>query len=124
MPGNSNYDQLNKINTLVGEIPQEMIENSNKKNKYFIKDSNTFNYRIKKPEEFYKEYPNEPKTEYEIPKNMKSIDDLINIKKDVIKSKNSLHKSMHDSSFSVNSANSKTDLVALIHLMYLQIPYN
>ena len=117
MPGNSNYDQLNKINTLVGEIPQEMIENSNKKNKYFIKDSNTFNYRIKKPEEFYKEYPNEPKTEYEIPKNMKSIDDLINIKKDVIKSKNSLHKSMHDSSFSVNSANSKTDLVALIHLM-------
>ena len=115
MPGNTNYDQLYKINILLGEVPQYMIEQSNKRDKYFTKD-NFNNYRIKSPEEFYKEYPDIPKKEYEIPKNMKSIDDLINIKKDVIKCKNSLHKSMH-SSLSLNSSNTKEDLVAFIHLM-------
>jgi dual specificity protein kinase YAK1 len=117
MPGNSSYDQLYKINTLIGEIPQDMIEKSFKRDVYFKKDNYTFNYTIKNPEEFYKEYPNVAKKEYEIPRNMKSIDDLINFKKDTIKSKNSLHKSMHDSSFSANSSNTKMDLVALIHLM-------
>ena len=48
---------------------------------------------------------------------MKNIDDLINVKKDIIKSKNSLHKSMHNSSLSLNSSNTKEDLVAFIHLM-------
>ena len=117
LPGNSDYDQLYKIYTLVGEIPQDMIEKSFKRDVYFKKDNLTFNYRIKTPEEFYTDYPNAVKKEYEIPKNMKSIDDLINFKKDAIKSKNSLHKSMHDSSFSANSSNTKMDLVALIHLM-------
>ena len=117
MPGNTSYDQLNKINILIGEIPQYMIEQSPKRDKYFTKDNSTYNYRIKKPEEFYKEYPDIPKSEYDIPKNMKNIDDLINVKKDVIKSKNSLHKSMHNSSLSLNSSNTKEDLVAFIHLM-------
>ena len=117
MPGNSSYDQLNKINILIGEIPQYMIEQSPKRDKYFTKDNLTYNYRIKKPEEFYKEYPDIPKSEYDIPKNMKNIDDLINVKKDVIKSKNSLHKSMHNSSLSLNSSNTKEDLVAFIHLI-------
>jgi len=126
MPGSSSYDQLYKINVLIGECPQYMIEDSPKKNKYFIKDKLTYNYRIKTPEEFFKEYPNEPKSKYEIPKNMKNIDDLINIKKDTIKSKNSLHKSMHNSSLSLNSSNTKEDLVAFIHLMkgMLQIDPN
>ena len=117
MPGNSNYDQLNKINILIGEIPQNMIEHSIQKDNYFKKDNTTYNYRIRKPEEYYKENPKIPKSEYEIPKNMKNIDDLINVKKDVIKSKNSLHKSMHNSSLSLNSSNTKEDLVAFIHLM-------
>ena len=116
MPGNSSYDQLYKINILIGEIPQYMIEQSNKRDIYYTKD-NFNNYRIKTPEEFYKENPKIPKKEYEIPKNMKNIDDLINVKKDVIKSKNSLYKSMHNSSLSLNSSNTKEDLVAFIHLM-------
>ena len=119
MPGNSSYDQLYKIHSLIGEIPQYMIEESVRKNIYFTKteDNYTYNYRIKSPEEFYKEYPDVPKSEYEIPKNLKNIDDLINVKRDIIKSKNSLHKSMHNSSLSLNSTNTKEDLVAFIHLM-------
>ena len=122
MPGNSNYDQLYKIHTLIGEIPQYMIEEfikSNKKIIYFTKtkDNYTYNYRIKNPEEFYRDYPKVPKSKYEIPKNLKSIDELINVKRDIIKSKNSLHKNMHNSSLSVNSSNTKDDLVAFIHLM-------
>ena len=116
MPGNSNYDQLYKINILIGECPQKMIENSWKKNMYFIKDNSTDNYKIKKPDEFFSEYPKAPKIDYDIPKNMKNLDDLINIKKD-IKNKSLLHKSMHNSSLSLNSSNTKEDLVALIHLM-------
>ena len=117
MPGNSSYDQLYKINILIGEIPQYMIEQSNKRDVYFTKDNLTYNYRIKSPNEYYKENPDVPKSEYEIPKNMKNIDDLINVKRDIIKSKNSLHKSMHNSSLSLNSSNTKEDLVAFIHLM-------
>ena len=116
MPGYSNYDQLYKINILIGECPQKMIENSWKKNVFFIKDNSTYNYRIKKPDEYFSEYPKAPKIDCEIPKNMKNLDDLINIKKD-IKNKSLLHKSMHNSSLSLNSSNTKEDLVALIHLM-------
>ena len=117
MPGNTSYDQLNKINILIGECPQSMIENSVKKDVYFKKDHINYNYRIKKPEEFFKDYPDIPKKQYEIPYNMKSIDDLINVKKDTIKSKNSLYKSMHNSSLSINSSINKEDLVAFIHLI-------
>ncbi len=126
MPGNSNYDQLYKITVLIGECPQDMIENSIKKDIYFIKDKDTYNYRIKNPKEFFMEYPKVPKSEYEIPRNMKNLDDIINIKKGTIKSKNSLHKSMHNSSLSLNSSNTKEDLVAFIHLMkcMLQIDPN
>ena len=117
MPGNSSYDQLNKINILIGECPQEMIETCNRRDKFFIKDNINDNYRIKKPEEYYKEYPNEPKSEYQIPKSMRSIDDLINAK-DTIKSKNSLHKSLYNnSSFSQNSSITREDSAAFIHLM-------
>lgn len=47
MPGNSSYDQLNKINILIGECPQEMIETCNRRDKFFIKDNINDNYRIK-----------------------------------------------------------------------------
>ena len=115
MPGNSSYDQLNKINVLIGECPQEMIEICKERDRFFIKEND--NYRIKKPEEYYKEYPKEPKSEYQIPKNMRSIDDLINAK-DTIKSKNSLHKSLYNnSSFSQNSSITREDSAAFIHLM-------
>ena len=67
MPGNSSYDQLYKINILIGEIPQYMIEQSNKRDIYYAKD-NFNNYRIKSPEEFYKENPNVPKKEERIKK--------------------------------------------------------
>lgn len=125
MPGISGYDQLNKINVLIGECPQYMIENCSKRDKFFIKDNINDYYRIKKPEEYYKEYPKEPKSEYQIPKNMKSIDDLINAK-DTIKSKNSLHKSLCGSSFSQNSSITREDAAAFIHLMkgMLQIDPN
>ena len=117
MPGKSSYDQLNKINVLIGECPQEMIETCKRRDKFFIKDNINDNYRIKKPEEYYKENPNEPKSEYQIPKNMRSIDDLINAK-DTIKSKNSLHKSLYNnSSFSQNSSITREDSAAFIHLM-------
>ena len=125
MPGVSGYDQLNKINVLIGECPQYMIEICKKRDKYFTKDNPNDNYRIKKPEEFYKEYQKEPKSEYQIPKNMRSIDDLINAK-DTIKSKNSLHKSLYNSSFSQNSSITREDSAAFIHLMkgMLQIDPN
>ena len=125
MPGISSYDQLNKINTLIGECPQYMIEQCSKRDKYFIKDNITDNYRIKQPEDYYKEYPKEPKSEYKIPKNMRSIDDLINTK-ETIKSKNSLHKSLQYSSFSQNSSITREDTAAFIYLLkgMLQIDPN
>ena len=125
MPGISSYDQLNKINTLIGECPQSMIENCKKRDKFFIKDNITDNYRIKSPEEYLKEYPKEPKSEYKIPKNLKSIDDLINTKES-IKSKNSLHKSLQYSSFSQNSSITREDTAAFIYLLkgMLQIDPN
>ena len=118
MPGTSSYDQLYKINTLIGECPQNLIEFSKKGYKYFIKDKETSYYRIKTPKEYYSEYPKDkPKEFYPIPERMRNIDELINIKKDTIKSKNSRIKSLNNSSMSVNSINIKDELVAFIHLL-------
>ena len=118
MPGTSSYDQLYKINTLIGECPQHLIEFSKKGNKYFIRDKETSFYRIKTPKEYYSEYPKDrPKEHYQIPEKMRNIDELINIKKDTIKSKNSRIKSLNNSSVSINSANVKDELVAFIHLL-------
>ena len=118
MPGTSSYDQLYKINTLIGECPQHLIEFSKKGYKYFIKDKETSYYRIKTPKEYYSEYPKDkPKEYYPIPEKMRNIDELINIKKDTIKSKNSRIKSLNNSSMSINSANIKDELVAFIHLL-------
>ena len=118
MPGTSSYDQLYKINTLIGECPQHLIEFSKKGYKYFIKDKETSYYRIKTPKEYYSEYPKDkPKEYYPIPEKMRNIDELINIKKDTIKSKNSRIKSLNNSSMSINSTNIKDELVAFIHLL-------
>ena len=118
MPGTSSYDQLYKINTLIGECPQHLIEFSKKGYKYFIKDKETSYFRIKTPKEYYSEYPKDkPKEYYPIPEKMRNIDELINIKKDTIKSKNSRIKSLNNSSMSINSVNIKDELVSFIHLL-------
>ena len=127
LPGTSSYDQLYKINTLIGEYPQYLIDICRKRTKYFIKDKVSSYYRIKTPKEYYTEFPKDkPKDFYQIPEKMKSIDDLINVKKDTIKMKNSRMKSTGNSFMSVNSSNVKDDIVSFIHLLkcMLQIDPN
>jgi serine/threonine protein kinase len=123
LPGNSSFDQLSKICQLIGECPQYMIEKSPKKDEYFKRDNMTFNHIIKNYDEYYKENPDVEPKKYDIPKNLKNIDDIINVKKDLIKSKSSFYKSMHNSSLSLNSSYTKDDTVAFIHFikMILQI---
>jgi len=118
LPGTCSYDQLLKINTFVGECPQALIECSKKGSKYFIRDNETGYYKIKKPNEYYNEYPKEKPNElYQIPKKLRNIDGLIDVKKEKIKGGNSRLKSLNNSSVSVNSTNIRDDLVAFIHLL-------
>ena len=129
MPGTCSYDQLYKINTLIGDCPQYLIDCCHKRNKYFIMVNNKENsyYRMKTPKEYYKEFPKDkPKDYYLIPENLHNLDDLINVKRDIIKSKNSRLKSLNNSSLSINSSNIKDDLAAFIHLLkgMLQIDPN
>ena len=131
MPGTCSYDQLYKINSLIGHCPQYMISHCKKRDKYFTnvndKEAQAPYYKIKSPKEYYKEYPKDkPKDFYVIPENLQNLDDLINVKRDTIKSKNSRLKSLNNSSLSINSSNIKDDLPAFIHLLkgMLQIDPN
>jgi serine/threonine protein kinase len=129
MPGTCSYDQLYKINSLIGEIPQYLIQGCKKLNKYFLQVNNKDPpyYRIKTPKEYYKEFPKDkPKDYYSIPENLRNLDELMDVKKDTIKSKNSRLKSLNNSSLSINSSNIRDDLAAFIHLVkgMLQIDPN
>ena len=131
MPGTCSYDQLYKINSLIGHCPQYLINVCKKRDKYFInvndKEAQAPYYRIKSPKDYYKEFPKDkPKDFYVIPENLQNLDDLINVKRDTIKSKNSRLKSLNNSSLSINSSNIKDDLPAFIHLLkgMLQIDPN
>ena len=129
LPGSCNYDQLNKIFTLIGDCPQLLIICCKNRDKYFtlIKEENISYYRIKKPKEYYKEFPEEKPREYNtIPENIHSLDDLIYIKRDLIKGEKSFIKSLNGSNSSLNSFNIKEKLDALIHLLkgMLQIDPN
>ena len=119
LPGTSNYDQLNKISTVIGEIPQDLIDKSRRGNKYFINEINKEKkYRLKTYKEYFKEFPKEkPKEYYDIPENIKNLDSLVDVKRDTIKSKNSRMKSLNNSSLSINSTNIKDDLASFIHLL-------
>jgi len=129
LPGTCSYDQLYKITSLIGDCPQSLIMICKKRNKYFhpIKDKESIYFRIKTPKEYYKEYPKDkPKDYYTIPENLHNLDELIDVKRDTIKSKNSRYKSLNNSSLSINSSNIKDDLAAFIHLVkgMLQIDPN
>ena len=122
IPGTSSFDQLYKIHTLIGEIPQYLIYDCKKLNQYFKRDDVTSYFRIKTPKEYYKEHPKAiPKEFYQIPESMKNLDDLINVKKEPIKSRNSLYKSLNNSSISVNSSTVKDDIVKFIHLIKVML---
>ena len=106
-----------------------MIQGCKKLNKYFLQVNNKDPpyYRIKTPKEYYKEFPKDkPKDYYSIPENLHNLDELMDVKRDTIKSKNSRLKSLNNSSLSINSSNIKDDLAAFIHLVkgMLQIDPN
>lgn len=72
-PGSSGFDQLQKIFEILGIPGQELIHNSQHRNKYFIYEGST--YRLKSVKEFERE------TKTKLPEikryhNLKSLNDL------------------------------------------------
>ena len=102
LPGTCEFDQLCEIKKVFGDIPYYMLnKNSRNVNKYFVYNSKMKKYTLKTVEEYYKENPNDLYDEdYKIPFDIKSLDDLIKIKRD------SKIKKFNDN----NSSNNGNDL--------------
>lgn len=91
LPGSCEYDQIYKIIHLIKDFPDRIVREGRNSNKYFTFDSKDKVIRIKTPEEYYKEYPNDPEPKYEIPMNLNSLDDLVT----KINNKKNLNSSHH-----------------------------
>jgi len=76
LPGSCEYDQLNKIIHLIGDIPDRMLKEGRNSKKYFTFDTKYKMVRIKSVDEYYKEFPNDVEPKYEIPLGLNSLDEL------------------------------------------------
>lgn len=114
LPGACEYDQLVKIESLIGEMPQHMIRGSRNGNKYYKYKENKF--KMKSPEDYYKDNPNDMEPKYQIPSNLKSLDDLLtNSRKESI---NKDKKSHNHSQMSMNSSTMENnELAAFVHFL-------
>jgi serine/threonine protein kinase len=77
LPGSCEYDQLNKIIHLIGDIPDRMIKEGRNSKKYFTFDTKYKMVRIKSVEEYYKEFSNDIEPKYDIPLGLNSLDELL-----------------------------------------------
>lgn len=74
-PGSCEYDQICKICKLLGDMPFYLLRNAKKRKKFFIQETDK-RVRLKTVEEYYKEFPDEMEPKYEIPYDLKSLDEL------------------------------------------------
>ena len=112
-PGSCEFDQLKKIEELLGEIPNYMVNEGRNAKKYFNFNPFQRKYVTKPNKEYYKDNPNDCPPKNKIPYGLTSLDDLINIKRDAVKRKD--HHNVSNSSF--NSSNVNNDLCAFIHFL-------
>ena len=85
LPGFSDYDQLLKIITIIGKIPDSMLLRNGKKILNFFsydKDKNSFILREPKEGEIFNEKENIYNTDFKIPFNISGLDDLLTMKRD------------------------------------------
>jgi dual specificity protein kinase YAK1 len=72
LPGSCEYDQIAKIDRLFGTPPQNLLRGGKKAKKFYTSD-----FKLKNLNEYYKEFQSETEPRYEIPWDLKSLDDLI-----------------------------------------------
>jgi dual specificity protein kinase YAK1 len=106
LPGSSEFDQLGKIIKLTGNPPQYILKEGKNSRKYFTYDSQTKRCRIKTLEEYLKEFPNEAEHKYEIPLDLKNLDELL-IKSN--KKNLNVNHNLNISSNSLNTSNTNTN---------------
>ena len=118
LPGTCEFDQLCKIKKVFGDIPYYMLnKNSRNVNKYYVYNAEMKKYTLKTVEEYYKENPNDLYDEdYKIPFDIKSLDDLIKLKRD------SKIKKFNDNNSSNNGNNSSSmstsdDIYCFVHFL-------
>ena len=112
-PGSCEFDQLKKIEQLLGEIPNYIVKDGRNLKKYFKFDSQQGKLVTKTNQEYYKENPNDTPPRNRIPFGMTSLDDLDNVKRNTIKKKE--HHNISNSSF--NSSNVNNEMAAFIHFL-------
>ena len=113
LPGYSEYDQLKKIINIIGKIPDSMLEKANKKIFNFFlydKDKKCFNLREPKKGEIFEDNNDIYNNDYEIPFNLKGLDDILTLK-----------RSSKIKGVEMNNSQSSTDLVTFIHFLKCMI---
>ena len=113
LPGYSEYDQLLKIITIVGKIPDLMLIRNGKRVSNFFnydRDKNSFILREPKEGEIFDEKENIYNTDFKIPFNISKLDDLLTMKRD------SKIKGVE-----MNNSQSSTELISFIHFLKCMI---
>lgn len=109
IPGYSEYDQLSKINKVIGKIPDSMLEKANKKIfNFFVfdKDKKCFCLREPKKGEIFDEKSDIYNSDYKIPFDLKGLDDILTVK-----------RSSKIKGVALNNSQNATDLVTFIHFL-------
>ena len=109
LPGYSDYDQLIKIISLFGKIPDDMLMRNGKKiSNYYTYDQEKKEFTLRSPKEgeIFDEKENIYNTDYKIPFNISSLDDLLTMKRD------SKIKGVE-----MNNSQDSTELITFIHFL-------
>ncbi len=75
LPGSCEYDQLSKIVKLLGDLPSALIREGKNTRKFYTVENKIC--RVKTIEEYYKENPGDMEPKYEIPLDLKNLDEII-----------------------------------------------
>ena len=115
LQGSCEYEQLKKIIKLFGDLPFYMYQNAKNFNKYYKIDIDNNKPILKSHNEYYSENPNDIFEKFNIPYDMISLDDLVNVKRENYIKKND---SVHHSSYSFNnSTTNNQELLAFIDFL-------
>jgi len=83
-PGSSEFDQLYKIVSFIGCIPNYMLKNGKNTNKYYklVENENeetvgTTQFKLKTIDDYFSENPNVEKPKYDIPSGLTCLDDIV-----------------------------------------------
>ena len=108
LPGYSEYDQLLKINKIIGKIPENLLKRKGKKILKFYnydKEKNIFLLRGPKEGELLDESES-TNNDFKIPFNINKLDDLITLK-----------RGSRIKGFEINDSQSSTETISFIHFL-------